>query len=539
MASNSVQIGQYNLLQTIGEGSFGKVKLAVHSVTGHKVAMKIINRKKIAHMDMVGRVRREIQYLKLLRHPHIIKLYEVITTPTDIIMVIEYAGRELFDVIVNNGKMAETSARRFFQQIICAVEYCHRHKIVHRDLKPENLLLDPFDNVKIADFGLSNIMSDGDFLKTSCGSPNYAAPEVIGGKLYAGPEVDVWSCGVILYVMLCGRLPFDDEYIPHLFKKITEGIFSLPTYLSNDARHLLSSMLVVDPLQRITIQEVRQHPWFLVDLPDYLRPLPFMADEAMTTLDEGVIKMLEKKMSIDYSTIVRALEHPNASNQHIKVAYQLVVDHARVLDHAREHPHQDVEPYLVSSSPPTWSALPGSKAQPPASRDGPELPDDILEEGSGPEPGNTIRILGTSLPQRSGLYLPPSQPLSRSNTLPSSYHPSGSAGGGRRKARPKWHFGIRSRNSPSDVMLEIYRALKQLNMDWKAFDPYHLRCRYTYPSGVKIKLDLQLYRLENQSYLVDFKSVPNLDNQKATISCSLYPFFDVCTKLITELAVSG
>lgn len=147
--------------------------------------------------------------------------YTVITTPTDIIMVIEYAGNELFDYIVKNGKMREEEARRFFQQIIGAVEYCHRHKIVHRDLKPENLLLDEYFNVKIADFGLSNIMTDGNFLKTSCGSPNYAAPEVISGKLYAGPEVDVWSSGVILYVLLCGKLPFDDDYIPTLFKKIS------------------------------------------------------------------------------------------------------------------------------------------------------------------------------------------------------------------------------------------------------------------------------------------------------------------------------
>jgi carbon catabolite-derepressing protein kinase len=147
--------------------------------------------------------------------------YTVITTPQEIIMVIEYAGGELFDFLVSNGKVPEDSARRFFQQIICAVEYCHRHKIVHRDLKPENLLLDLNLNVKIADFGLSNIMTDGNFLKTSCGSPNYAAPEVIGGKLYAGPEVDVWSCGVILFVLLCGKLPFDDDYIPNLFKKIS------------------------------------------------------------------------------------------------------------------------------------------------------------------------------------------------------------------------------------------------------------------------------------------------------------------------------
>lgn len=166
--------------------------------------------------------------------------------------------------------MAEPQARRFFQQIIAAVEYCHSHGIVHRDLKPENLLLDDQFNVKIADFGLSNVMRDGDFLKTSCGSPNYAAPEVISGKLYAGPEIDIWSCGVILYVMLCGRLPFDDDHIPMLFKKINGGIFSLPPYLSSGARHLLSRMLLVDSTKRITIPEIRDTPWFKENLPPYL-----------------------------------------------------------------------------------------------------------------------------------------------------------------------------------------------------------------------------------------------------------------------------
>ena len=158
--------------------------------------------------------------------------HDVIQTSQNIIMVIEYAGNELFDYIVKHGKvfppkfginyhqLSEKEGRRFFQQIMSAVDYTHRHKIVHRDLKPENLLLDADLNVKIADFGLSNLLEDGKFLKTSCGSPNYAAPEVIAGRVYAGPEVDIWSCGVILYVLLCGRLPFDDESIPKLFEKI-------------------------------------------------------------------------------------------------------------------------------------------------------------------------------------------------------------------------------------------------------------------------------------------------------------------------------
>ena len=149
--------------------------------------------------------------------------YEVISTSTDIIIVLEYAGGELFNYIVANGRMSEPQARRFFQQLISGIEYSHHLKIVHRDLKPENVLLDDDLNVKIADFGLSNEIKDGDFLKTSCGSPNYAAPEVIRGGLYTGPEIDVWSCGVILYVMLCGRLPFEDDDVQTLFTKISRA----------------------------------------------------------------------------------------------------------------------------------------------------------------------------------------------------------------------------------------------------------------------------------------------------------------------------
>jgi 5'-AMP-activated protein kinase catalytic alpha subunit len=178
-----VKIGHYILGETLGVGTFGKVKIGTHQVTGHKVAIKILNRQKIKNLDVVTKIRREIQNMKLFRHPHIIKLYQVISTPSDIFMVMEYvSGGELFDYIVKHGRLKEHEARRFFQQIISGVDYCHRHMIVHRDLKPENLLLDSNLHVKIADFGLSNMMLDGEFLRTSCGSPNYAAPEVISGE---------------------------------------------------------------------------------------------------------------------------------------------------------------------------------------------------------------------------------------------------------------------------------------------------------------------------------------------------------------------
>uniref|UniRef100_A0A4X2KKV0 non-specific serine/threonine protein kinase n=1 Tax=Vombatus ursinus TaxID=29139 RepID=A0A4X2KKV0_VOMUR len=175
-----VKIGHYVLGDTLGVGTFGKVKIGEHQLTGHKVAVKILNRQKIRSLDVVGKIKREIQNLKLFRHPHIIKLYQVISTPTDFFMVMEYvSGGELFDYICKHGRVEETEARRLFQQILSAVDYCHRHMVVHRDLKPENVLLDAHMNAKIADFGLSNMMSDGEFLRTSCGSPNYAAPEVI------------------------------------------------------------------------------------------------------------------------------------------------------------------------------------------------------------------------------------------------------------------------------------------------------------------------------------------------------------------------
>ncbi|KAJ3275729.1 Protein kinase [Terramyces sp. JEL0728] len=324
--NNQVKIGNYTMLNTIGTGTFGKVKMAVHLHTSAKVALKIVNRRRIVNLQMVQRLKREVQYYRQLKHPHIVKLYEVITTPTDIILVLEYANGELFNYIVEKGRMSEAEARKLFQQIICAIEHCHMHKIVHRDLKPENILMDANKNIKIADFGLSNYLQDGDFLKTSCGSPNYAAPEVISGKLYAGPEIDIWSCGVILYVMLCGQLPFDDEHIPTLFKKINSGVFRKPSSLSNGAKDLLSAMLTVDPLKRITIPEIRKHPWFAKDLPEYLEKSKKNNFDALSTeIDEQIIEELGKKMRFSKETMLHALKEEE--NNQIKVAYQLVIDH--------------------------------------------------------------------------------------------------------------------------------------------------------------------------------------------------------------------
>jgi carbon catabolite-derepressing protein kinase len=282
--------------------------------------------------------------------------YTVIKTPAEIIMVLEYAGGELFDYIVSHGRMKEAEARRFFQQMLCAVEYCHRHKIVHRDLKPENLLLDENLNVKIADFGLSNIMTDGNFLKTSCGSPNYAAPEVINGKLYAGPEVDVWSCGVILYVLLVGRLPFDDEHIPTLFQKIARGTYFEPSWMSPGAAGLIKKMLVVNPVQRATIEEIRQDPWFMTDLPAYLQPpveeflntgvdpnkaikmsdiAPGAPIQEQKKLHDEVTEKISKTMGYGKKDVQEALEADEPSA--IKDAYMIVRENKLMQNNRKCH----------------------------------------------------------------------------------------------------------------------------------------------------------------------------------------------------------
>ncbi|EFJ16445.1 hypothetical protein SELMODRAFT_234034 [Selaginella moellendorffii] len=317
----------YKLGKTLGIGSFGKVKIGEHVLTGHKVAIKILNRRKIRAMDMEEKVRREIKILRLFMHPHIIRLYEVVETSTDIFVVMEFVkSGELFDYIVENGRLQEDEARCFFQQIISGVEYCHRNMVVHRDLKPENLLLGSKCSVKIADFGLSNIMRDGHFLKTSCGSPNYAAPEVISGKLYAGPEVDVWSCGVILYALLCGSLPFDDENIPNLFKKIKGGIYTLPSHLSSGAKDLIPRMLLVDPMKRMTVAEIREHPWFQVNLPRYLAVPPLDSAEQAKRIDEDIANEVAR-LGFEKGQLIDSLR--NRVQNPATVTYYLMLDNRK------------------------------------------------------------------------------------------------------------------------------------------------------------------------------------------------------------------
>ncbi|KAG5321923.1 MELK kinase, partial [Pseudoatta argentina] len=254
--------GLYDLEKTIGSGGFAKVKLATHVATGEKVAIKIME--KTALGEDLPRVKVEVEALKTLLHHHICRLYQVIETESHYFMVMEYcSGGELFDHIVEKNKLSESDSRRFFYQIVSAVAYMHSLGYAHRDLKPENVLLDKDENLKLIDFGLCAKPKMGiqAHLYTSCGSPTYAAPELIMGKKYLGSEVDIWSMGVLLYALLCGFLPFDDNNLENLYKKILSGKYEEPYWLSNNSKMLIKSMLQIDPAKRITIHELCRHPW--------------------------------------------------------------------------------------------------------------------------------------------------------------------------------------------------------------------------------------------------------------------------------------
>ncbi|KAI5647078.1 hypothetical protein M9H77_33083 [Catharanthus roseus] len=260
------RVGKYELGKTLGEGTFAKVKYAKNLQTGDCVAIKIIDRDRILRHKMVEQIKREISTMKLIKHPNVLKLFEVMASKTKIYIVLEYVdGGELFDKIAKYGRLKEDEARRYFQQLINAVDYCHSRGVYHRDLKPENLLLDSYGVLKVSDFGLSafskQVREDG-LLHTACGTPNYVAPEVLTDKGYDGTASDIWSCGVILFVLMAGYLPFDEPNLMGLYRKIQKADFSFPSWFSSSSKKLIRRILDPNPLNRMTIPEILGNDWF-------------------------------------------------------------------------------------------------------------------------------------------------------------------------------------------------------------------------------------------------------------------------------------
>ncbi|OZJ02208.1 hypothetical protein BZG36_04713 [Bifiguratus adelaidae] len=334
------EVGDYWLGKTLGKGSSGRVKLGTHKVTGEQVAIKIISKTHLASNAAVEKaVKREIAIMKLIDHPNIMSLYDVIDVAesSDLYLILEYVrGGELFEYLVQKGRLAEAEARHYFQQIIFGLDYCHQHLICHRDLKPENLLLDD-KNIKIADFGMASLQPQGSMLETSCGSPHYASPEIVTGLPYNGAASDIWSCGIILYALLTGHLPFDDENIRQLLNKVKTGKYQMPMDISERAQDLIRRTLTLNPANRITMKAIQAHPWFILSPPRNPAPIsnPPSALEldgilanGPGDLDDRILKSLRILWGDDKDEeIVQKLLSKEHNMQ--KVTYVLLERHAR------------------------------------------------------------------------------------------------------------------------------------------------------------------------------------------------------------------
>jgi len=305
--NNNKSVCEFVLGEKLGEGTFGVVRLAINKQTGEKVAIKILEKSKLTNYNDKNRLDREINILNKIHHPNIVKLFCTIETDRQIFIIMEYIkGNELFQYILVRKKLEEEEAFYFFIQIINCIDYLHKVRIAHRDLKAENIIIEQgTKEIKLIDFGLSNIYEDGQLLSTACGSPCYAAPEMLEGKSYKGSTVDIWSAGVVLYYMLCGCFPFEDTNNEKLYKKICKGKFEIPKFLSKNAKDLISKILVVNIQRRINIKDIKKHPWVLNYLEkdknygNIFKHIGLNTNKYIIPIDEDIVNEISTKYNID------------------------------------------------------------------------------------------------------------------------------------------------------------------------------------------------------------------------------------------------
>ncbi|KAK9936593.1 hypothetical protein M0R45_013425 [Rubus argutus] len=279
--AGNILMQKYELGRLLGKGTFAKVYHARNMRSGQSVAIKIIDKEKVQQVGLIDQIKREISVMRLVRHPNVVQLYEVMASKTKIYFAMEYVrGGELFNKVAK-GKLKEDMARKYFQQLTGAVDYCHSRGVYHRDIKPENLLVDEKGNLKVSDFGLSALWEsrgqDG-LLHTTCGTPAYVAPEVINKKGYDGAKADIWSCGVVLYVLLAGFLPFHDTNLMEMYRKISRGDFRSPQWFPPEVRKLLSRILDPNATTRISVDKIMENSWFKKGFKQINSPLPTPCD---------------------------------------------------------------------------------------------------------------------------------------------------------------------------------------------------------------------------------------------------------------------
>jgi len=472
----------YIVTKTIGSGTFGKVKLAKHKLTNVKVAIKILSRNFIRSKKMTRTIRREIKILRLFRHPNIIRLFEVVKSPSTILLVTEYIPKgDLYTLLERRGRLSEAEARNYFQQIIAALQYIHKHNVAHRDIKPENLLLDEDQNLKLVDFGLSNLMREGEFLTTSCGSPNYAAPEVISGSKYCGTEVDIWSTGVLLFALVSGRLPFDDNCIPLLFKKIRNGHYSMHHSFSKELKDLVARMLDTNPVTRITANQIQHHPWYRVEPPLY-KLVPEKSSNFMTL---HKAKFSHKITEIDEEVLERSLA---------------------CLSHLKKDKEELIQNILFRKQNEFTVCY--------------EI---LLQEKF----KSQLYFLKREKIQVKPLFLP-----NNDESTDSSF--KGSRGQSyeeldreaQKLATPSnWKIGIGYHEDSEELMIKLFQAMKASNLEWKMREDFKVKARDK--SSSLLRLEVKIYK-EFQAYVLDFKLLSGLTLQLMD-TCSKIYFLIACT----------
>eukprot|EP01091_Cochliopodium_minus_P009648 TRINITY_DN2417_c0_g1_i1.p1 TRINITY_DN2417_c0_g1~~TRINITY_DN2417_c0_g1_i1.p1 ORF type:complete len:446 (-),score=129.83 TRINITY_DN2417_c0_g1_i1:26-1363(-) len=318
---NKKVIGNYVLGKTIGEGKFGKVKYAFNKMNAKSYAIKLLDKKRLLKDQMMDKIKREIKIMQSLKHPNIIEMKEVFVNSESIYLVMDLAeGGEIFAKLAEEGKFTEEKARKYFQQLIMGVDYCHSQNVIHRDIKPENLLLDAKGNLKIADFGMAALVPDinqSDLLKTKCGTTNYAAPEVLLENSGYGAPADLWSCGVVLFVFCSGILPFQCENEIDLVSKILKADFSFCSWFSENLKDLLNRIIYPDPLNRITIDGIKVHPWFKIG---------FSMKERKITLQDNDSVMFQTFSKLPEVTVTQERTSVSSSTQTKKISFTNVFE---------------------------------------------------------------------------------------------------------------------------------------------------------------------------------------------------------------------
>lgn len=353
------RVGRYYLGRTLGEGTYAKVKYGQHVDTGQPVAIKVLDKAQVVKGEMVEQIQREITIMRNLNHPNIVNLIEVMSSKDKIYIVMELVtGGELFDKIAMEGALKDDQARKIFQQLLDGLEYCHQQGVYHRDLKPENVLLTADGDAKLSDFGLGALQShtryDGLFL-TTCGTPNYVAPEVLRKRGYEGGPADMWSLGVVLYVMLAGCLPFEEPDMASLFRKITSGEYASPPWFTQEHQTLLRKMLQPNPADRSSVEELRRDPWVAHGFP--ARPVVRSASTD-SLVSEDILKETVNAQDVTQEEAERLLAS-RSSGKRLN-AFELInsaLDISAIFEHKDDVVTRRTRFTTKADAPAVWKAL--------------------------------------------------------------------------------------------------------------------------------------------------------------------------------------